>query len=662
MKYVDVVIDNKSRQTDMGYTYECADDGVCVGQKVYVPFARSKALREGYVIGVRDNPEKDMKFKAIDHFDENIVLNQEMIDTALWMKKRYLVKAIDGIGCFIPPGKAPSRKLKEKKRIEASEEPHVLTKEQSAAVMRVAPVLERREHEIFLLHGVTSSGKTEVYMQLIDRVIKDGRTAIMMVPEISLTRQIIERFEKRFGSDSIAIMHSRLTKPQRYSQWLRIRSGEVKIVIGARSAVFAPLENIGLIIMDEEHENTYKSDQTPKYETIEVAIKRAKAHDASIILGSATPSAVSYSRAEEGIYSLIEMKKRYNENLMPEVSVVDMKDEMRAGNRSILSRKLHDSMKDCLERGQQVILFLNRRGFAGYISCRECGHTFTCPECGISMTYHKDINGLSCHYCGRTRPLPDSCPECGGKLKFGGMGTQKLEEEIGARFPEYRADRLDLDAVKRVGSLERILSDFRKGKTQILIGTQLVAKGLDFDNVGLVGIVAADNGLNIPDYRSCERTFQLITQASGRAGRGDDSGKVIIQTFSPEHYAVVAAAANDYAGFIAQEIDIRRMMSYPPYADIIRVLFTGEDERHTYDVAMKAYSYITGITGREKVFTPQPAHMSKIGDTYRYSMMIKCPKGRRNLYLGACNGFMEKLTQENEKVNMGVDINPYSFT
>ncbi len=661
MKYVDVMIDNRSRMTDMGYTYECDDDSVRIGQKVYVPFARSKNLREGYVIDVRDTADKEMKLKAVDHLDDTIILNQEIINTALWMRKRYLVRGIDGIKCFVPPGKAPSKRLKERKPVEICDMPKVLTPEQQNAVDRIGPVLDRSSHEIFLLHGVTSSGKTEVYMQLIDRVLKKGQTAIMMVPEISLTKQVIERFEKRFGSESIAVMHSRMTRPQRFSQWQKIRSGEISIVIGARSAVFAPLENIGLIIMDEEHEATYKSDQTPKYETIEVAIKRAKAYGASIILGSATPSAVSYARAESGIYTLIEMKKRYNENLMPQVYIADMKNELRLGNRRIFSRKLYEEMRDCLSKGQQVILFLNRRGFAGYISCTKCGYTFQCPECGISMTYHKDINGLSCHYCGRTMAFPDWCPDCGGKLKYGGAGTEKLEEEVKDLFPENTCDRLDLDAIRHVGSLERILENFKTGKTDILIGTQLVAKGLDFENVGLVGIVAADNGLNVPDYRSCERTFQLITQASGRTGRGQERGKVIIQTYVPEHYAIVSAAANDYTGFIHQEIDVRRMMQYPPFTDIIRILFTGDDEQMTKRAAEDAYRHITGIIGKRMVFTPQPAQMSRIGDTYRYSMMMKCPKGQRNAYLGACNDFIRKMTETGSKITVVVDINPYSF-
>ena len=662
MKYADIVIDNKSQMTDSFYTYICEDSQAVIGQKVYVPFARSKNLREGYIFDVRDKDERDLKFRAVDHADENICLNEEMIETCKWMKKRYLVKYIDGINCFTPAGGPSKRALKQKQPVLAQPVSRTLTSEQSAALEKLSPAISKREHGIFLINGVTSSGKTEVYIRAIEQVIASGRTAIMMVPEISLTGQVIDRFEKYFGSDMIAVMHSRMTKPQRYVQWQRIRSGSVRIVIGARSAVFAPLENIGIIVLDEEHEATYKSDMTPRYEALEVAIKRAGYYGGIVVLGSATPQVVSTYRADEGIYHRIEMKTRFNKNPLPEVDIVDMGEELRNGNTGLLSRKLYDRMKETLSQGQQIILLLNRRGFSTYVSCRECGHVMKCPVCGISLTYHKDINGLYCHFCGHKEPMPRMCPECGqSSLRLQGAGTQKLEEEIERLFPDNTYARLDLDTAKRVGVMDRVLASFAKRKTDILIGTQLIAKGLDFDNVGLVGIISADSSLNIPDFRAPERTFQLITQAAGRAGRGDLRGRVIIQTYSPDNYAIKAAAEHDYEGFCREELRLRKLMSYPPYYDLIRLIFSGNDEKQVAKEAGSWYESLNEMIPTGFIYRPQPAPVNKIKETYRYHMMIKCPKGRRGLFLGA----LDKLNRENNnsktRVNVGIDINPYSF-
>ena len=662
MKYADIVIDNKSQMTDSFYTYICEDSEAVIGQKVYVPFARSKNLREGYIFDVRDEDERELKFRAVDHIDENICLNEEMIETCKWMKKRYLVKYIDGVNCFTPAGGPSKRALNQKQPVLAQPVSKELTAEQRAALLQLSPAIAKKEHGIFLIHGVTSSGKTEVYIRAIEQVIASGRTAIMMVPEISLTGQVIDRFEKYFGSDMIAVMHSRMTKPQRYVQWQRIRSGSVRIVIGARSAVFAPLENIGIIVLDEEHEATYKSDMTPRYEALEVAIKRAGYYGGTVVLGSATPQVVSTYRADEGIYHRIEMKTRFNKNPLPEVDIVDMGEELRNGNTGLLSRKLYDRMKETLSQGQQIILLLNRRGFSTYVSCRECGHVMKCPVCGISLTYHKDINGLYCHFCGHKEPMPGLCPECGGSsLRLQGAGTQKLEEEIERLFPGNTFARLDLDTAKRAGVMDRVLASFAKRKTDILIGTQLIAKGLDFDNVGLVGIISADSSLNIPDFRAPERTFQLITQAAGRAGRGDLRGSVIIQTYSPDNYAVKAAAEHDYEGFCREELRLRKLMSYPPYYDLIRLIFSGDDEEQVAKEADGWYEGLNEMIHTGFIYRPQPAPVNKIKETYRYHMMIKCPKGKRGLFLGA----LDKLNRENNnsrtKVNVGIDINPYSF-
>ncbi len=662
MKYADIVIDNKSQMTDSFYTYLCRDEDAVIGQKVYVPFARSRALREGYIFDIRDEDDRNLKFREIDHADENICLNEEMIKTCRWMKKRYLVKYIDGVKCFTPAGGPPKRELKQKLPVLPEPDSKSLTFEQEAAIDTLKPYIENREHGIFLIHGVTSSGKTEVYIRAIEQVLASGRTAVMMVPEISLTGQVIDRFEKYFGSDMIAVMHSRMSKPQRYVQWQRIRSGSVRVVIGARSAVFAPLENIGIIILDEEHESTYKSDMTPRYEALEVAIKRAGYYGGIVVLGSATPSVVSMHRADEGIYHKIEMKTRFNRNPLPSVSIADMNGELRNGNSGILSRELYDRMNRTLSAGQQVILLLNRRGFSTYISCRGCGHVMKCPVCGISLTYHKDINGLCCHFCGHRESVPNACPECGeASIRLQGAGTQKLEEEIERLFPENTYARLDMDTVKHAGVMDRVLKSFAKRQTDILMGTQLIAKGLDFDNVGLVGIISADSSLNIPDFRAPERTFQLITQAAGRAGRGELRGEVVIQTFSPENYAIKAAAENDYEGFCKEELRLRELMGYPPYYDLIRLIFSGKTETLVTKEADSWYENLGEMLHTGFIYRPQPAPVSRIKETYRYHMMIKCPKGKRGLFLGALDKLNRESNSGKTKVNVGIDINPYSF-
>ena len=675
MKYANLVIDNKSDQTDQLYTYGVKDDAK-IGSKVYVPFARSRNLREAYVVETDEHSGDGLgkRLRYIENVDDDVSLSEEMIRTALWMKKRYICRLIDAVNCFTPVGEKARRGQRKNPFAEEKGEPSSvkeLTLQQAQILQRIGEAAKAKKHMRFLLHGVTGSGKTEIYIRAAQQVLEQGRNVIVLVPEIVLTGQIIDRFIGRFGSGKVAVLHSKLSLGERYDQWKKVRDGcdgDGQIVIGARSAVFAPLENIGLIVIDEEHETTYKSDHTPKYDTIEVALKRVQDKDNNgiLLLGSATPSVVSYQRAQEGIYELLELTERYNKVVLPEVSIVDMREELKRGNRSIISSELCSKMKDTLEAGRQVILFLNRRGYSTFVSCRECGYVARCPGCGLSLTYHKAGGQAVCHYCGYHEPAPNKCPECGSKyIRYFGSGTEKLEEAVSDLFPEYAAERLDLDTVKRKGELTRKLKAFRSGKTQILIGTQIIAKGLDFRNVGLSGIVSADVSLNIPDFRSPERTFQLITQAAGRAGRGDSQGHVVIQTYSPEHYAVAFASQHDYKGFFETEKQLRAYMGYPPYSDLFQIVFTAKREDAAKDGAESWYDRIRGRRAREDqetVFPPQQAYLGKIKDIYRYSMLIKCPQGRRAEYSRIVAAVREEDIEKKKKDYTAiVDINPYSF-
>lgn len=670
MKYVNVVIDNNTDHTDNLYTYRCEDDSVRIGDKVFVPFAKGNRIRDAYVFQVADQLTEEIKgIKSIEGIDPDISLSEEAVATCIWMKRRYLCRYIDAVKCFTPAGSSSKRgnirtpyKDFEAKKTEAK----TLTEEQKNAMEVILPPLRNGEHKVYLVHGVTSSGKTEIYMQVIEECIACGRTAIMLVPEISLTPQTIERFIGRFGTDQIAVLHSKLSMGERYDEWMRIKKGGVKIVIGARSAVFAPLSDIGVIVLDEEHETTYKSDMSPKYDAIEVAVMRARRNQAVVLLGSATPSLVSAYKAETGEYERILLNERFNKTPLPSVEITDMREELRNGNKSIFSRSLYHEMKQNLEEKKQVILFLNRRGYSTFVSCRACGFVMKCGECGISLTYHKSKNEAICHFCGSRERVPSVCPVCGGRyIKHFGTGTEKVEELTKEIFPEYTVDRLDLDTAAKKGSIDRILNSFRKGKTNILIGTQLVAKGLDFSNVGLVGIVSADISLNVPDFRSAERTFQLITQAAGRAGRGDDPGKVLIQTYNPEHYSIVAAAAHDYEAFYRSETAIRKQIGYPPFSDLFQIVLSSEKEQEAYEVCRQVADDFIRNAGRSEeryVLGPQAAPMNKIKGLYRYQLLIKCFPGKRKEYTRILNEIKMGInTDRSAKYFISVDVNPYSF-
>lgn len=670
MKYVKVIIDNVSDHTDMFFTYRCADDSVEVGSVVRVPFGQGNREKTAYVFDVQDeNIDNIPRLKDVKEVLKAYVIPEDLMKMCVWMREKYLCRYIDAVKCVIPPGEAAKRG-KRKDPYEGFEaehtEPPEMTDEQAAAMERIVPYINERKHRTFLINGVTSSGKTELYMRITEKVLAKGRSVIILVPEISLTPQTIERFMGRFGSENIAVLHSKLTKGQRYDQWMRVRNGGARILIGARSGIYAPFEELGAVIIDEEHEASYKSDMTPKYDTIDAAVKRGQLSDAVVVLGTATPSVVTEYRARSGAYEEIFLKKRYNKTPLPDVSIADMREELKKGNRTIFSRELYRRINENLENKSQVILFLNRRGYSSFISCRMCGHVVKCPVCDVSMTYHKSSNMAECHYCGRRERVPDKCPSCGSPhIRHFGIGTEKVEEITKEMFPKASVARLDLDTAKRKGEAERILKAFKRGKTDILVGTQLVAKGLDIANVGLVGIIAADITLNIPDYRSSERTFQLIVQASGRAGRGAEKGRVVIQTYSPESKALVTASENDYEAFYQSEVRLRRVTGYPPFTNIIRLVFSGADERRVKAEADRIYNEVKSqkIVGRDGIFAPQPAYMAFLNETWRYHVIIKSPIGKTDEYLEMIRVLKQKRIQSPDSgVNMLVEVDPYSFT
>lgn len=480
--------------------------------------------------------------------------------------------------------------------------------------------LLKEEKKTYLLHGITGSGKTEVYLAAIEEVIRRGKQAIVLIPEIALTYQTVKRFTRRFG-DRVSILNSKLSKGEKYDQWLRAKEGDIDVIIGPRSALFVPFPNLGLIVIDEEHEGSYKSEQTPKYHARETAIRKAQMEGASVILGSATPSIESYHKALDGTYRLWELTERAKDAVLPKVYIEDLREELKRGNRSMFSQRLHKLIEDRLAKGEQIMLFLNRRGFAGFVSCRSCGHVMECPHCDVSMTYHRD-GTLKCHYCGHEQIMPKVCPECGSPyIGTFGLGTQKVEAAIAKAFPQARVLRMDMDTTRKKHSYEEILSAFSDGQADILVGTQMIVKGHDFANVTLVGILAADLSLHANDYRAGERTFQLLTQAAGRAGRGDKPGEVVIQTYSPEHYSIITASNQDYKEFYRQEIGYRNILKYPPVYQMLVVFIAGEQEERVKIVSEQMAQMLR--TMEAAVIGPSEATFAKINDVYRRVIYIK---------------------------------------
>ena len=609
---------------------EAISADVKIGARVFVPFGPRKIV--GYVVALTEEAEvKDPKeIEAV--IDKEPMLTEEMLKLTKWIADDYFCSWGEAIGAVIPGGikkgkAAIGSRVKEfniKSEGFPPSTPHVLTHEQERALKAISESMEKLEHKTFLLHGITASGKTEVYLQAIEIVLQKNKQAIMLVPEIALTPQTIERFVSRFGH-RVAVIHSQLTPAKRFLEWKKIKDGKADIVVGARSAIFSPMTRLGLIIIDEEHETTYKQDDVPRYHARDVAEERARLNNCPLVLGSATPSLESYYKAKHGDYKLIKLTKRIEERLLPKVKIVDMRMELATRKRvAIFSKVLLDAIDKSLKAGKQVIIFLNRRGFSTFVNCKKCGLVIKCRRCDTVMVYHFEEKKLLCHYCNYTTPPPDICPKCkSGYISYFGLGTEKVESELSHAFSHIHIARMDSDTTSKRGSHDRILGEFKSGAVNLLVGTQMIAKGLDFPQVTLVGVVSADITLNIPDFRSSERTFNLLTQVGGRAGRGDAGGEVIIQTYAPSHYSILAAAKHDYEKFYEEEIISRKELMFPPFVSLVKVVVRARNEEFTQKTASDLAEAIRSEDKTALIGGPAPAPISRIRGYYRYNIILK---------------------------------------
>lgn len=605
---------------------------------------KNQKARARVLAGLLDQPEQDYELITKK-------LNVPLSVLRSLEEKNILV--IESQNMFRNPVKY---KTKEEKNID-------FTEEQLNAINTFKEDYLKGERNTYLLYGVTGSGKTEVYMEMIRRVLDDGKQAIVLIPEIALTYQTVMRFYGKFGN-RVSILNSKMSSGERFDQMERVKRGEVDVMIGPRSALFTPFANLGLIIIDEEHETTYKSEQVPRYHSRETAIARANIERASVVLGSATPSLEAFYRCKTGEYKMLKMTKRSMNQSLPDVYTVDLRDELKNGNRSIISQKLRELIMDRLEKKQQVMLFLNRRGYSGFVSCRSCGHVVKCPHCDVSLSSHRG-GKLVCHYCGYETKMIKICPECGSEY-IGGFkaGTQQIEDLVKREFPQARVLRMDMDTTKQKDGHEAILSRFANEEADILIGTQMIVKGHDFPNVTLVGILAADLSLYTSDYQAAERTFQLLTQAAGRAGRGKTHGEVVIQTYSPDHYSIQRAAEQDYEGFYEVEIEYRDLMGYPPVSHLLAVLMTGEDEKYLEMAAkyLKEFAVRADKKKELQIIGPTSPYVGKVNDVYRRIFYIK---GEEDKHLIEVKDLLEQYIDMNrgfDKVRIQFDFNPmHSF-
>lgn len=578
--------------------------------------------------------------------EKEYVLRKELVDISLSSLNTLIKKNI------LLEKKLEHYRLSYNEKIEPKKE---LTNDQKSVVDEV---LANTGYFPYLLFGVTGSGKTEVYMELIEDALNKGKTSIVLVPEISLTPQMVLRFQKRFG-DNIAAIHSALSDGEKYDEWRRIVKGEAKIVIGARSAIFAPLNNIGMIIIDEEHSDSYKQDDSnPRYNAKDIALLRGKYHNCPVIMGSATPSLEVFARAKKGVFKLLELPNRINGKSLPHINIVDM-NEMISKTKGHFSPVLLEAISARLLKNEQIILLLNRRGYSSFVTCKNCGYTFKCPNCDITLTYHKSSRTLRCHYCGYGTKVYDTCPECHEKsINDLGVGTEKVEEELNKLFPESKILRMDFDTTSRKGMHEKMIKDFKNHEYDILLGTQIVSKGLDFDNVTLVGVINADTSLNIPDFRSSETTFSLLAQVAGRAGRSDKEGEVIIQTFNPEHYAIQYTKKHDYLGFYNREMSIRRELKYPPYYYICYVKISGKDNKYIYEESLKITKLFHNKLINMIILGPSPCTIFKLNNIYRYGIILKYKKDED--LREVLNKVIEHY-KDNRNIKIDVNFNPSHF-
>lgn len=710
--YADVLVEVVTKELDKTYTYKIPSSLKAeIGMRVLVPFGHRNI--EGFIMDIHNKSISYPVKNIISLIDDHPVINKEMMELGKYISNKTLSSLISAYQTMLPSALKARKKqkvnkkyntyltilkyddlmtkkqeelynfVKEKGKVlksEASKKSLSITKtliergyfkEFKEEVYRLEDDIEivKQDYDLtleqkqvlnsisfdkftpYLLHGVTGSGKTLVYIKLIEKVLKQGKEAILLVPEISLTPQVVGIFKRHFGK-TIAILHSGLSNGEKYDEWRKIERKEVSIVIGARSAIFAPFTKLGIIIIDEEHSTTYKQENTPRYNAIDVAIKRGKYYNCPVVLGSATPSVESYTRAKMNVYTLLEMKQRVNNNL-PKVTLIDMKDEFKKGNR-VFSSLLKEKINDRLSKGEQVIILLNRRGYSTVISCKSCGFTHKCPNCDIPLTYHKNLNVMKCHYCDYTVPKLSVCPNChSNNINSFGLGTEKLECLIKETFSLARVVRMDVDTTRNKGALEKIINDFKDEKYNILVGTQMIAKGLDFPKVTLAGVINGDASLNIPDFRSGQRTFELLNQLAGRAGRSSLSGEVIIQGFNINHYSIITASKHDYDTFYKREMEIRKALGYPPYFNLCLIKLSGKSYEQVLKEADKIAVYLRENLS-DIILGPSTANIPKINNIYYIQIIIKFKKTSEILK----SIMFIKNKYSNNKVNIDIDLNP----
>lgn len=707
---------------------DCFLEDLLIGHRVMVPFGKGNKQVEGYVVEFIEEEDIDFSFsiKEISVIcEKEPLLSISDIELIKIMREKYLCTYIECIRLFLPSGISKGMKFKKKeilykiKELEGryNKEPYIsimkYVEEESLersqikskynlsissvntliknGFLRLRPEIDWRtgnrsykyydkkilnnmqvnalnsimfsEENKFLIHGVTGSGKTEIYLSLVENMLNKGKQSIILVPEISLTPQMIERFHGRFGEE-VAIFHSRLSQGERFDQWMRVKEKKVNVAVGARSALFLPFEDLGLIIIDEEHESSYKSDSDPKYNAREIAFCISELKNVKVVLGSATPSLETYYNALKGELKLINLDKRVSDKPLPKSTIIDMREELMQNNRSIFSRALYNGIKERLEKKEQVILFLNRRGFSPFVSCRKCGYVFKCKNCDISLNYHNNGN-MVCHYCGYTESSVTVCPRCKSKyVKYFGIGTEKVESEVRKYFKNSRVIRMDYDTTRKKDSYENLYNVFKNKKADILIGTQMIAKGLDFENVTLVGVLAADLSLNYPDYRAAEKTYQLITQVAGRAGRGEKEGEVILQTYSPDNYSIVYASENNYRDFFKEEICLRKALDYPPFSKILLINISSENKDNVYKYVTILEKNLKDIlTKYDKInmLGPSPSSVFKLKKEFRWTIIFK--GDFKNQFASKVKDIVYKTLNENnfKNIKIGIDINPNSF-